>query len=332
MNGNNIKISIALATYNGQGFIREQIESILNQSIPDFELIISDDGSTDKTIEIITEYQKHDNRIFLIHNKRTRGFVNNFENALVVCKGEYIALADQDDIWSRNKLEQLISKIMNKSLIHSDAKLIDGRNEIISESYSHLSNKIKLPTEMMDIVLNNPVTGCTCMFTKSLLRKSLPFPKGIAVHDKWLALNAIIDCGIAYSEEPLISYRQHGNNQIGAKGASNKKLKNKVEKLLSKPIKLIMENEKKQLDLVIIIILNKDIYNNLSMRNKVYIHFLYYYYKNIINSNIPFVAFFIRCLMFSKFEKKQPLKSKVSSLICVFKLPFIKIIRLIYAA
>ena len=118
-------VSIAMCSYNGERFIQEQINSILEQSYSNFELIITDDCSSDKTIEIIKNYQANDTRIKLYQNEVNLGFVKNFEKAISLCTGEYIALADQDDIWTKDKLKTFIENIGENVLIYSDALLID---------------------------------------------------------------------------------------------------------------------------------------------------------------------------------------------------------------
>jgi glycosyltransferase involved in cell wall biosynthesis len=104
-------ISIAMCTYNGERFIKEQLDSILNQTYKNFELIITDDDSSDKTITIIKEYIKQDKRIKLYQNNSNLGFIKNFEKAISLCSGDYIVLADQDDIWKVNKLEIFLEQI-----------------------------------------------------------------------------------------------------------------------------------------------------------------------------------------------------------------------------
>lgn len=104
-------ISIAMATYNGEKYLREQLDSILVQTISDFELIICDDCSNDSTRKILSEYAKKDSRIKVIFNEQNLGFVKNFEKTISFCNGEYIAFSDQDDIWLPNHLEVLLSEI-----------------------------------------------------------------------------------------------------------------------------------------------------------------------------------------------------------------------------
>lgn len=208
-------VSIAMATYNGEKFLREQLDSILSQSHSELEIIICDDRSSDSTAVILEEYAMRDKRIKLFFNAKNLGLVKNFEKALSLCSGEYIALSDQDDIWEKEKISILLREIGNASLIHSDAFLIDGAGKVFARSYSRHSKKI-LDKNLYSYVLGNNVTGCTALFSRKLLLCALPFPNHIFVHDWWLALCAYKHDGIVYCDKSLVRYRQHGGNQIGA--------------------------------------------------------------------------------------------------------------------
>ena len=128
-------ISIAMCSYNGERFIKEQIDSIIAQTYKNFELIIVDDGSKDNTINIIKEYQLKDHRIKLFQNDNNLGFVKNFEKAISLCSGDFIALADQDDVWKKNKLEVFLKNINGNMLIYSDAILIDQHSKETGKQY-----------------------------------------------------------------------------------------------------------------------------------------------------------------------------------------------------
>jgi len=211
-------VSIPLAAFNGASYISQQISSILCQSVANFELIIIDDCSTDGTCEIVKNYLS-DPRITLSVNTTNLGYKRNFEKAIKKCKGEFIALADQDDIWHPDKLAILLDNIASNDLIHSDAELIDGDNNIIDSSFSRYSSK-SLDTSPRNILLNGSVTGCTCMFRADILKVVLPFPTGDFVHDRWVSLVASFGGGIIYLDSPLIQYRQHTCNVSGASSSS----------------------------------------------------------------------------------------------------------------
>lgn len=207
-------VSIPLAAFNGAPYISQQISSILCQSVVNFELIIIDDCSTDGTCEIVKNYLS-DPRVTLSINTTNLGYKRNFENAISKSKGEFIALADQDDIWHPDKLKILLDNISSNDLIHSDAELIDSDNNIINSSFSRYSSK-PLETSPRNILFNGSVTGCTCMFRADILKYVLPFPKGDFVHDRWISLVASFGAGIIYIDTPLIQYRQHSCNVSGA--------------------------------------------------------------------------------------------------------------------
>jgi len=203
-------ISIAMCTYNGELFIKEQIDSILNQTYCDFELVITDDGSSDKTINIVKEYQLLDNRIKFFQNKTNLGFVKNFEKAISLCTGEYIALADQDDIWKINKLEIFLDEIKDTVLIYSDAILVDKYSNSIGSELIR-SNKKKLVSGSCNksFLLSNCVSGNTLMFKKELVKYILPIPKGISFHDIWIAFVSSTYGTITYTEESMTYYRRY---------------------------------------------------------------------------------------------------------------------------
>lgn len=207
-------ISIAMTTYNGERYLKEQLDSIYAQTYKNVEVIVTDDCSTDGTVKVLKEYSKsHGLRYFV--NEKNLGYVKNFEKAISLCNGDFIALCDQDDIWRTDKLEKLYEGIGSNLLIHSDATLIDESGNILSESYAKKAHK-KFRKNTYEYFFNNDVTGCTALFRKELLTVALPFPKNILVHDWWLAICASEEGSLKYLNEPLISYRQHQSNQIGA--------------------------------------------------------------------------------------------------------------------
>ena len=207
-------VSIAMTTYNGEKYIVEQLESILDQTYSNLEIIICDDISNDKTVDIIKQYQKKDSRIKIYINKENLGFKKNFEKAISLCSGEFIALSDQDDIWKKYKIEKLVENIKECDLIHSAASLIDENSNIIAIKWLKQDN-FKYSFEKL--VFGNTITGCTVLFKKSLLKDFFSIPSGEKYHDWWLALLASKANGIKYIDEPLIYYRQHLLQDTGAK-------------------------------------------------------------------------------------------------------------------
>ena len=199
-----------MTTFNGEKYIREQIESILKQISLSDELIISDDGSTDSTVQIIEEYQKKYRNIFLFNGPH-EGVVKNFEFVLSKSNGDYIFLCDQDDVWNDNKVKKVIDifKDTNTLLILHDATIIDGEGNIIENSFfAHRKSK----KGFLKNVIKNSYLGCCMCIKRPILNIALPFPDKIEMHDWWIGLlGEKIDNPI-FIEDKLIKYRRHGNN------------------------------------------------------------------------------------------------------------------------
>lgn len=207
-------ISIAMATFNGEKYLRDQLQSIYNQTYNKIEVIVCDDLSTDKTVEILEEFANTYGLVYQINDSHL-GLVKNFEKALSLARGDYIALSDQDDIWYPNKLELLINNIGSCSMIFSAVQVIDENgnphnNPIIVSEYSRDHTE---KVNFSDFIETAWVLGCTGLIEKSLLEKTLPFPNGVMFHDWWLTMAAIkMGNGIKYIHKPTIKYRQHGDN------------------------------------------------------------------------------------------------------------------------
>lgn len=205
-------ITIAMATYNGDKYLKKQLDSIYAQTYKNIEVIVTDDCSTDSTIDILKEYKEKYGLQYFV-NEQNLGFVKNFERAISLCEGEYIALADQDDIWEKNKLEELLGEIGSNLLIHSDCSIIDEQDKIISLSWK---GKLGYRHSLKHLLFANAVTGCTILFNKELLKMALPFPEGIVYHDWWLAVCAANVEKLKYTPKCLIQYRQHNAQNTGS--------------------------------------------------------------------------------------------------------------------
>lgn len=206
-------ISIAMCSYNGERFIKEQIDSIIAQTYTKFELIIVDDGSKDNTINIIKDYQLKDNRIKLFQNEKNLGFVKNFEKAISLCSGDFIALADQDDVWKKDKIEVFIRNIGQNMLIYSDAILIDQYSRKTGHQLVRPSNYLVKGKCNKAFIFYNCVSGNTLMFRKELVKDIIPIPKEITFHDIWIAFLASSKGTITFTNEPMTYYRRY-NEQI----------------------------------------------------------------------------------------------------------------------
>lgn len=202
-------ISVALCTYNGERYLREQLESLLAQTYSNMEVVAVDDGSTDRTIELLREYERRDARLRVFVNTRNLGFVRNFERAISLCQGGLIAPCDQDDVWLHQKLRTLANCIGEHSMAYCDSELIDaqGRGLGVSMSRFWAMRDLNDPAEL---VLSNCVSGHAMLFRRELL-DGRPLPTDV-FHDWWLAMRAAARDGVAYCPQQLVRYRQHGNN------------------------------------------------------------------------------------------------------------------------
>lgn len=222
------KVDILLATYNGEKYLVEQLESILSQTYSDFRLLISDDCSTDGTRKILEEYKNKDDRIQLFFQGKNLGVIKNFEYLLKKVENDYYMLSDQDDIWKNNKIEKSIEKLKNSEsdLVYSDLEVVDEKLNVTYESYWKLKGiykKIKKYNNFEALYLNNFITGCTILSKKEYIKDILPLPNTskFVLHDYWISLILSQKGKISYIEEPLIKYRQHKNNKIGSKKQSD---------------------------------------------------------------------------------------------------------------
>jgi glycosyltransferase involved in cell wall biosynthesis len=209
-------ISVCMATYNGEKYIKEQLDSILCQLNIDDEVIISDDGSTDATIVIIESYQ--DNRIVLFKNS-FKNVVRNFEFVINQAKGEYVFLSDQDDIWHQDKVKEYIENFTNNtevSLIISDLQIIDKNGDLVDRQFY---KKGFTDNFTKNIIANNFI-GCSMAFKSNVKKTILPFPKNIAMHDWWIGTCCIISGKVRFVDEKLNYYRRHDNNVTKEGGAN----------------------------------------------------------------------------------------------------------------
>ena len=200
-------ISVCMATYNGEKYIKEQLDSILLQLRENDEIIISDDGSSDSTVEIAESYQ--DSRIKIFQNS-FKNLILNFEFALKQAKGDFIFLSDQDDIWLPNKVEVSLIHLIHNDIIVSNCQVVNQDLQVINKSFFYLNNSKK---GLFSNLMKNSYLGCCLAFRKELLSKALPFPKNIPMHDIWLGFVSELFYKIKFIEEPLMLYRRHGANE-----------------------------------------------------------------------------------------------------------------------
>lgn len=232
-----VKCSIAMTTYNGGFFLREQLNSILVQTVQDFELIICDDCSSDNTWEVLKEYALKDKRIRIYKNEANLGFKKNFEKAIMLCTGDYVALSDQDDVWAPDHLEILFSVMGEKMIACGNSDLIDGNGKKIgltlkemelldNESNNHQKRAYSL------VYFRNPYQGASMLIKKEFFSIALPIPDDILYHDAWFSLLSCFYGGMNYTNRIVNQYRLHGHNVTGKRIKRRSRLKSIVYQLV----------------------------------------------------------------------------------------------------
>lgn len=222
-------ISVCITTYNGENYIKQELESILKQLDKNDEVIISDDNSNDNTIGVIKSL--NDSRIKIFQHTRTfskkafpNGYYcsNNFSNAIEKASGDYIFLADQDDIWRENKVEKFVEKLNEYDVCMSNFSIIDSSGNILNEKH-FLKNPIS--GNWFSNFNKNVYFGCSMAFKSSIKDLFMPIPKSIVSYDTWIATKALLSKRkIVFIEEALLFYRRHENNVSPATGVSKNPL------------------------------------------------------------------------------------------------------------
>jgi len=198
------KISVCMASFNGERFIAQQISSILCQLGCNDELIVSDDGSTDTTCTILKSL--NDSRIHLLHNPHPGSPARNFEYALQHAQGEYVFLADQDDVWFRHKVEVVIRLLQTSEVVVTDCTMIDSDGRQLTPSFFQHHNS---RSGFLSNLIKNSYLGCCMAFRRSFLNKVLPIPPHAAMHDIWFGILAEWYGCSCFHPEPLMAYRRH---------------------------------------------------------------------------------------------------------------------------
>jgi glycosyltransferase involved in cell wall biosynthesis len=220
-------VDILLATYNGEKYLRVQLDSIFNQTYQNFQVIVSDDGSKDSTLEILIEYQsKFPNRLTILPFKGNQGINRNFSYLLENGQHDYFMFSDQDDFWLPEKIEITLAKMQESEkingseypiLVHSDLKVVDIELKIIHPSFWKYGKLTpRSASKLNRLLLQNNVTGCTIMVNQALRKLSLPVPQEAMMHDWWLAIVAAAFGKVEYIKDQTMLYRQHHHNANGA--------------------------------------------------------------------------------------------------------------------
>lgn len=221
-------IDILLAAYNGERYIKQQIESILNQSYKEWRLIIKDDRSTDNTLEIIKEFASlYPDKIMFVESKVNSGSAKkNFMSMLELTKEDYIMFSDQDDIWLPDKVKITLKTMKkleqkcgegNPLLVHGDLIVVDEELNTTAKSMFYIQNLDSKKVFFSDLLVQNNITGCTMMINRALINKITELPDYYIMHDWWFGLIASAFGKIEFMNNRMIQYRQHSSNVEGAK-------------------------------------------------------------------------------------------------------------------
>lgn len=222
------QIDILLATYQGGSYLKEQLQSMMQQTYPHFHLIIRDEGSTDETLSIIHSFcHTYPERISVIPSKQRLGVQGNFSELMKHADAPYVMFCDQDDIWLSHKVAASLAKMkaMEKQqgtslplLVHTDLTVVDQHLNVLSPSFWKYSKLKPQNAHFLNRLLaHNVITGCTMLVNKPLLQLAGAIPQEAIMHDWWLGLIASACGHIDYLAIPTMLYRQHSKNDIGAK-------------------------------------------------------------------------------------------------------------------
>lgn len=210
------RLSVCMATFNGARFLQSQVDSILQQLGPGDELVVSDDGSTDRTPEILAGYG---DRLRIVGTARVGGVVPNFERARAAARGDLVALSDQDDVWLDGRVALIRERLGRATLVAMNGVVVD---EALKPLGRTVFQQVGVPGGFLRTLAVNRYVGCCMAFRREVLAAALPFPPGIAAHDWFIALVAERLFDVAHDERPLLLFRRHGRNAstTGARSAN----------------------------------------------------------------------------------------------------------------
>lgn len=229
-----MRVSVCMATYNGERYIAKQLETILSQIGINDEVVISDDSSTDNTIKIIESFK--DSRIRLFKENSFHNATYNFENALRKAAGDFIFLSDQDDIWLEDKVKEVIQQLRFYDLVVSDCVLIDDCERIICHSYFGLMGSKQ---GIVKNFIKNPYLGCCMAFRRSMLEKCLPFPNGLIAHDIWIGFISQMIGKVLFLDLKLVLFRRHTKTASYAGGKSKNSILFRLKYRIAFAVQLI---------------------------------------------------------------------------------------------
>lgn len=201
-------VSIALCTYNGERFLNKQLDSLLSQDYENFEIIAVDDCSDDGTWPVLQKYAESDDRIKLYRNEQNLGCTRNFEKAINLCNGDYIALADQDDIWEANKIRLLKRSLRDCIMVYHNSDFIDEHDQRIGQITMATNRHMYDGESCLPLIVSNCISGHATLFRRELIKYILPF-KDNTYHDWWIAYAAFNVGKVKFVDKVLVHYRQH---------------------------------------------------------------------------------------------------------------------------
>jgi glycosyltransferase involved in cell wall biosynthesis len=218
------RVSIALATYNGHKYLGDLLKSLRAQTWPQLDIVVFDDASSDNTVEIIEAHQERLNLKITV-NARRAGVIANFDQALGACTADYIALADQDDVWRRDKVSKLMTRMLEVEaevgratpiLIFSNMQVVSSNLRPIKPFKIFPSVKAVEANQTVGwLLLRNYISGCSMLMNRALLDRAHPTPDGFFMHDWWIALVAATFGVVRGVDDTLLQYRQHAVNTYG---------------------------------------------------------------------------------------------------------------------
>ena len=254
-------VAVLLSTYNGEKYLKEQLDSLLFQTYQNFEIIVRDDGSADDTLVILSQYKN----IKVLKSNKNIGVKKSFSSLLEYAQKNtqnmYFMFCDQDDVWEKDKIANTLARMQALEndfgiiplLVHTDLEVVDDNLHRINTSFMKYQNLDVEKNNFNDLLLQNTITGCTAMINRSLASLVLPISSKCIMHDWWIGLVASKFGMIVYIDVPTIKYRQHTNNSIGTKGFTLNYLldKSKDTSLIAKNIsqaKSFLQRYKNDLD------------------------------------------------------------------------------------
>lgn len=230
-------VSIAMCTYNGEKFLAEQLDSIVNQTYQNLEIIIVDDRSNDNTLDILKQYELRHPNLKVYQNESNLGYIKNFERAISLCSGDFIALSDQDDIWDLRKIELQLSNISSNLLTYHNSEFINSSGATLSLKISDIRHFYKGSNPAV-FLLENCVSGHSILFRRELIQYLDGF-RNLIFHDWWLAYVSCNIGSINYINDCLVKYRQHDTTSTNILHSKKKKKKNHVLMGIEKEFQIV---------------------------------------------------------------------------------------------